>query len=111
MTVWLKYICLSRFGSLSCLPLRSCRQDAASQNAFRRNGDEHTCGGDPRREKLEAAPESAAWLTSTVSAKAPSFWRALGGYNIGALIIRIGFWGPLYYNYGKEPPKIVLVII
>ena len=25
--------------------------------------------------------------------------------NIGALIIRIGFWGPLYYNYNKEPPK------
>ena len=24
---------------------------------------------------------------------------------IGALIIRIGFWGPLYYNYNKEPPK------
>ena len=27
------------------------------------------------------------------------------------LIIRIGFWGPLYYNYNKEPPKIVLVIV
>ena len=25
--------------------------------------------------------------------------------DIGALIIRIGFWGPLYYNYSKEPPK------
>ena len=25
--------------------------------------------------------------------------------NIGALIIRIGFCGPLYYNYNKEPPK------
>ena len=25
--------------------------------------------------------------------------------NIGALIIRIGFWGPLYYSYIKEPPK------
>ena len=23
---------------------------------------------------------------------------------IGALIIRIGFWGPLYYDYNKEPP-------
>ena len=30
---------------------------------------------------------------------------------IGALIIRIRFWGPLYCNYNKEPPKIVLVII
>ena len=25
--------------------------------------------------------------------------------NIGALIIRIGFWGPLYYKYNKEPQK------
>ena len=25
--------------------------------------------------------------------------------NIGALIIRIGFGGIIYYNYNKEPPK------
>ena len=25
--------------------------------------------------------------------------------NIGALIIRIRFWGPVYHNYNKEPPK------
>ena len=25
--------------------------------------------------------------------------------NIGALIIRISFWGPLYYKYNKEPTK------
>ena len=33
---------------------------------------------------------------------------------VGALIIRIGFWGPLYYISNKEPPpkkKIVLIII
>ena len=30
---------------------------------------------------------------------------------IGALTIRRGFWGPLYFNYNKEPPKIVLVSI
>ena len=24
--------------------------------------------------------------------------------NIGAFIIRVGLWGPLYYNYNKEPP-------
>ena len=30
---------------------------------------------------------------------------------IGALIVRIGFWGPSYYKYNKEPPKILLVII
>ena len=28
-----------------------------------------------------------------------------GCANIGALIIRIGFWGPLYYKYNKDPPK------
>ena len=33
-------------------------------------------------------------------------------FNIGALIIRKGFWGPLYCNYSKDPPKkVVLVII
>ena len=26
-------------------------------------------------------------------------------------MIRIGFGGPLYYSYNKEPPKIVLVMI
>ena len=25
--------------------------------------------------------------------------------NAGALIIRIGFWGPLYYSYNKESPR------
>ena len=31
-------------------------------------------------------------------------------HDIGALIISIRFWGPLYYTYNKEPP-IVLIII
>ena len=31
----------------------------------------------------------------------------VGFYNIGPLIIRIGFWGPLYYSYNR----IVLVVI
>ena len=35
----------------------------------------------------------------------------VGFYDIGALIIRIGFWGPFYYNYNQEPPTIVLVIL
>ena len=26
-------------------------------------------------------------------------------HTIGALIMRIGFWGPVYYNYNKEPPR------
>ena len=25
--------------------------------------------------------------------------------NIGALVIRIGFWSPVYYSYTKEPPR------
>ena len=25
--------------------------------------------------------------------------------NVGAFVIRIGFWGPLYYTYNKKPPK------
>ena len=29
------------------------------------------------------------------------------GQYVGALIIRTRFWGPLYYNYDMEPPKIV----
>ena len=33
------------------------------------------------------------------------------GSKKGALIVRIGFWGPLYYNYDQKPPIIVLVII
>ena len=33
---------------------------------------------------------------------------AAGGqeeHTVGALIIRIGFWGPLHYTDNKEPPK------
>ena len=32
-------------------------------------------------------------------------WYKLGAITIGALIIRIGFWGILYYSYNKEPPN------
>ena len=31
--------------------------------------------------------------------------------NIGALMIRIGSWGPLYYDDNKEPLKTGLVIL
>ena len=31
--------------------------------------------------------------------------------NVGALVVRIGLWGILYYTYNQEPPTIVLVII
>ena len=32
-------------------------------------------------------------------------------YTIGALIVRIRVWGPLYYNHTKERPKIIQEII
>ena len=28
--------------------------------------------------------------------------------NAGALTIRIGFWGPLYYSYNKEPQNSIV---
>ena len=28
---------------------------------------------------------------------------SVGESNVGAIIIRIGLWGFLYYNYNKEP--------
>ena len=31
--------------------------------------------------------------------------------NTGASIIRIGFWGPLYYNCNKEPSKLIVQVI
>ena len=34
-----------------------------------------------------------------------------GFVNVDALITRIGCWGMLYYNYNKEHPKIVLIVI
>ena len=30
---------------------------------------------------------------------------------MGALIIRIGLWGPLYYNYNQEPPQNSILVI
>ena len=32
-------------------------------------------------------------------------------HTVGAVIIRIGFWGILYYNSNKEPLKLALLII
>ena len=36
--------------------------------------------------------------------------RDLYGYSMGALIIRIEFWGPFYY-FNEGPPKIVLAVL
>ena len=47
----------------------------------------------------KSAPEvffgSELWFSSLLVRK--------GQASIGALIIGIGFWGPLYYNYNKQP--------
>ena len=29
----------------------------------------------------------------------------MGGFSIGALVFRIGFWGHQYYNCNEEPPE------
>ena len=47
----------------------------------------------------------------TRSLSRPRGFGVLSSGYIGALIIRLGFWGPLHYNYNKEPPKLVFVII
>ena len=46
---------------------------------------------------------------STLYYPPKSFRLAWSAYypNIGALIIRIGFWCILYHKYNKAPPKIV----
>ena len=52
-------------------------------------------------------------VLSAVLLPCPKRWQPAfleSGINIGALIVRIGFWGPLYYTYNnKEPTAIVLV--
>ena len=45
------------------------------------------------------------------SSVGPAMKRIVLRDTIGALMIRIEFWGPLYYIHNKEPPKIVKVII
>ena len=50
------------------------------------------------------------YTTSSIRSRLPpcDLQKPMNKDNIGALIIRVGFWGPLYYSYNnKEPPKIV----
>ena len=49
------------------------------------------------RENLQV---SALWVLHLLRA----------GFNVGALIIRIGFGGISYCNYNKEPPNPILII-
>ena len=50
---------------------------------------------------------AAGTFTTAIAAKAgtPTLEHLTLNPNVGALIIRIGFLGPFYYNYNKEPPK------
>ena len=57
------------------LPVVSCRPTVERQTSSSRS-----------RHAAARAPESHVWRHTT-----------------GALIIRVGFWSPLYYEYNKEP--------
>ena len=58
-----------------------------------------------------ACLEIQGWLlrcTRLLGLRVKRFWTNApppNEINTGALIIRIGFWGPLYDNYNKEPPQ------
>ena len=47
----------------------------------------------------QRGPSNEQWT----HARDPGFGR--NGSNRGAFIIRVGFWGPLDYNYTQEPQK------
>ena len=64
-----------------------------------------------RQQKVSYVPELFfADLGSGPGARSARYERILVG-NIGALMIRIGSWGPLYYDDNKEPLKTGLVIL
>ena len=54
--------------------------------------------------QAQLIPLVSAFLAITCDVSAPGPEPNLG-FNIGALIIRIGFGGILYYKYNKETPK------
>ena len=65
---------------------------------------------EPETPKLHPPVTRASAVSGTALRMAVQCSDSLGsagiGLNIGALIIiGIGFWGPLYYKYNKEPPK------
>ena len=47
-------------------------------------------------------------MTNPAGAAALGSAGGSAGYSIGALIIRIEFWGLLYYKYNKESPIPIL---
>ena len=48
---------------------------------------------------------SASQLAALLATDRPSENYRSDCINMGAFLIRIGFWGPLYYSYNKEPPS------
>ena len=61
-------------------------------------GDSGYCGNiyiwEPARKLISASPRPPKPVKGTLQTP-----------NVEALIIGIGFWGPLYYNCNKEPLK------
>ena len=57
--------------------------------------------------KVEKRADRQTDLPDVPSSGFPRSHASLGyeRATIGALIIRIGFWGSLYCTYNKEPPK------
>ena len=63
------------------------------------------CGvdlGDARMTGGGGLQRSASWDLKQLKTL---HWSLEGKLNLGALIIRIGFGGPLYYDCNKEPTK------
>ena len=55
---------------------------------------------------LSAALELRSSYYGSFDRKSDSrLWSGWHVITIGVLIIRIGFWGSLYYNFNKEPPN------
>ena len=54
------------------------------------------------RHHRAAKTVSGHWMSSEPSQVSDCARRT---FYVGALIIIIGFWGPLYYNYNKAAPK------
>ena len=69
------------------------------------------CFGFASKEAKEANFDHATWKHETICGKSSTNKTSncqlpsTVNLNVGALMIRIGFWGPLYYNSNKEPPK------
>ena len=65
----------------------------------------------PKKDIIQHPPKHNTYPTKAVKEGLRQLGFSFLLQNIGPLIIRIGFWGPLYYNYKKEPPPTLLLVI